>query len=200
MPSPNWGHRAYNRRPSFGENWGRAVPFEYYKQLSSRNLTQNSPEAGRVWILAPILLYWMEMEFTMRKTGITLAAIILITPAAAMACPSASTSSISVTCEQGVKVYRPAPLAYRPAPIRVKTAPKADLSAQFFALQNTRLAAQSERIDSLQAQLDAANKRKRRARYGTTYYGSPFLFGNNRSFGRRSNFGSARQGHARHRP
>ncbi len=135
----------------------------------------------------------------MRKLTLVMAAIGLMVPAAAMACPSASTGSISVTCEQGVKVYRPAPLAYRPAPIRVQPAPKADISVQRFALQNERLAAQSERIDSLQAQLDAANKPKRRARYGTTYYGSPFLFGNNRSFGRRTNFGSGRRGHARQR-
>ena len=134
----------------------------------------------------------------MRKLTFVMAAIGLMVPAAATACPSAATSSIKVTCEQGVKVYRPAPQAYRAARAVVERPPQIDISAQRLALQNDRLAAQSERIDSLQAQLDAANKPKNRARYGTTYYGSPFLFGNNRSFGRRSNFGSGRRGHGRH--
>jgi len=129
----------------------------------------------------------------MRKPIIIMAATLVMTPAVAFACPSASSSSVNVTCEQGVKVYRGTPLAHRSAPVIVQHQAKSSISAQRMALQNERLAAQSERIDNLETQLAEANKPKRRSRYGTTYFDSPFLFGNNRSFGRRT-VGSSRRG------
>jgi len=108
--------------------------------------------------------------------------------APAMACPKASNSSFTVQCENGVAVYRGTPL---PSPARVlviKTggSEAAQITQQRLALQNERLAAQSERINALQADLANAQTQRRRKRYGTTYYGSPFLFGTGSSrFGAR---------------
>jgi len=122
------------------------------------------------------------------RTVLTLALITTFCAAApAMACPKASNSSFTVNCENGVAVYRGTPLQ-SPSVIIINNAHggQADITQQRLALQNERLAVQSERIDALQDRLSQSQKPTRRKRYGTTYYGSPFLFGTGSSrFGAR---------------
>jgi len=100
----------------------------------------------------------------MRKLTLLLAALAMTVPGTALACGYGQTSSVSVTCEQGVRVYRAAPLASPAAPVVVHKDRGNKIAKQRLALKTERLAAQAERIDALEAQLDEANEPQPRRR------------------------------------
>jgi len=74
----------------------------------------------------------------MRKLALSLAGLAMMLPGTAMACHHAQASSVNVNCEQGVRVYRAAPLVAPTAPrIIVKRMNNNDnLAAQRAALQS----------------------------------------------------------------
>jgi len=53
----------------------------------------------------------------MRKLVLSIAAIALMAPGTALACGHGQTSSVTVSCEQGVRVYRAAPMAAPAVPV-----------------------------------------------------------------------------------
>jgi len=99
----------------------------------------------------------------MRKFALSLASLAMMLPSTAMACHHAQASSVNVSCEQGVRVYRATPLAAPAAPIViVKRANNNNFSVQRAILQSERLAAQAERIDTLESRLEETNRPRRR--------------------------------------
>jgi len=137
----------------------------------------------------------------MRKSALYLAAIVLMVPGAAMACHQGQASSIKVSCEQGVRVYRAAPLAAPAAPVILPKRVKSNIAQERAALQSERLAAQAERIDVLENRLDEANRPRRRRQIFSAPVGAfgaaPFVnrrrgFRNRRSSGIRVRFNRRR--------
>jgi len=100
----------------------------------------------------------------MRILTLSLLSLALMAPGTAMACHNGQASSVNVTCEQGVRVYRASPMAPPAAPIVVYKRGGNKIAKQRLALQSERLAAQAERIDALETQLDRANQPRPRRR------------------------------------
>lgn len=123
----------------------------------------------------------------MRKLSLSILAIGLMLPAtASAACPNWANSTIVPACENGVKVYRGTPHSAPAVPIVIQDTRASDrINEQRLALQNERLAAQAERINGLESQLDEANRPRSRSRYGRRYYAPIGAFGGRRSYGRR---------------
>ena len=98
----------------------------------------------------------------MRKLTLSLTALAMMVPSSAMACHYGQSSSINVSCEQGVRVYRASPMAAPAAPVIVYKRSHDGFASQRAALQNERLAVQSERIDALENQMERASQPQRR--------------------------------------
>jgi len=99
----------------------------------------------------------------MRKFALSFAALIMTVPSTAMAaCHHGQASSINVSCEQGVRVYRAAPLAAPAAPVVIYKQRNNDLTQQRAAIQSERLSAQSERLDALESRLENSQRPQRR--------------------------------------
>ena len=99
-------------------------------------------------------------EFIMRKLVLSIAAIALMAPGTALACGHGQTSSVTVSCEQGVRVYRAAPMAAPAVPV-VIVQRNNGFAQERAALQSERLAAQADRIDALENQLERRNNPQR---------------------------------------
>jgi len=100
----------------------------------------------------------------MRKLALSFAALAMMLPGTALACHYGQASSVSVSCEQGVRVYRAAPLAAPVAPVVVRQRSGNKIANQRAALQNERLAAQAERIAALESQLNRREAKPPRRR------------------------------------
>lgn len=127
----------------------------------------------------------------MRKLTLSLTALAMMIPSTAMACHHAQSSSVNVSCEQGVRVYRATPMAAPVAPAVIYKRTDNGFAAQRAALQNERIAAQSDRIDALENQLDRANRPQRRRIYSApvgAFGGAPFV-GRRKGFKNRSRSG-----------
>ena len=98
----------------------------------------------------------------MRKLALSLTAAAMMVPGTALACHHGQASSVNVSCEQGVRVYRAAPMAAPAAPIIMRQRGHNGAAQQGAALQSERLALQAERIDALESTLDEANRPQRR--------------------------------------
>ena len=94
----------------------------------------------------------------MRKLALSLTAAAMMLPSTALACHNGSTSSVNVSCEQGVRVYRATPIAAPAAPIIIRQKTRNSAAQQRAALQSERLALQSERINALESRLEEANR------------------------------------------
>lgn len=108
--------------------------------------------------------YGNPKESSMRKLTLSLAILAMMAPGTAMACGYGPASSVSVTCEQGVRVYRATPKAGPAAPPVVYGQRSNKVVKQRLLLQSERISAQADRIDALESQLDAANQSKSRRR------------------------------------
>lgn len=127
----------------------------------------------------------------MRKLTLSLTALAMMVPGTAMACHHGQSSSVTVSCEQGVRVFRAAPMAAPAAPVVVYKRSHNNLGAQRAALQSERLAAQADRIDALENQLDRAERQPRRRIYSApvgAFGGAPFVH-RRRGFKNRRNSG-----------
>ena len=127
----------------------------------------------------------------MRKLALSLLSVAMLLPSTAMACHHAKASSINVSCEQGVRVYRGTPLAAPVAP-RVIVQPvqrNNNFSAQRAALQSERLAFQSDRIDALESRLDDRTRRR-----GRRIFSAPVGAFGVAPFVRRRGFNNRRRG------
>jgi len=98
----------------------------------------------------------------MRKLALSFAALAMMVPGTAMACHNGQASSVNVSCESGVKVYRGTPLAAPVAPIVIQQRAPRRASQQRAAIQSERLALQSERIDALEQRLEDRDTRSSR--------------------------------------
>lgn len=125
----------------------------------------------------------------MRKLAFSLTAAAMMLPSTAFACGYGQASSVDVSCEQGVKVYRAAPLAAPAAPIVVyKRSNKA--AKQRAALQSERLSLQAERLDALESRLENSQRQPRRRIYSApvgAFGNAPFV--RRRGFKNRRNSG-----------
>ena len=126
----------------------------------------------------------------MRKLALSLTAVVMLLPSTVMACNHGHASSITVSCEQGVRVYRAAPLAAPVAPIIINNSRSNNIADQRAALQSERLAIQSERIDALESQIEAANQPRR----GRRIFSAPVGAFGNAPFVRRRGFKNRRRG------
>lgn len=132
----------------------------------------------------------------MRKLALSVIAAALMFPSTALACHNGSTSSVNVSCEQGVRVYRAAPLAAPAAPIVIRQSVNNGANQQRAALQSERLALQAERIDTLESRLERVDRPQRRRRIYSAPVGAfgaaPFVrrrgFKNRRNAGIRVRF------------
>ena len=102
----------------------------------------------------------------MRKYLIMLSLTAFLAPQAALACPSMSQSSISVSCQSGVKIYRGTPLS---APRIVLAPVQSQSSAQALAAQQALIASQDRRINALEDDLEQADRPTRRGRYNRNF-------------------------------
>ncbi|MEP3889946.1 MAG: hypothetical protein ABJN69_05730 [Hellea sp.] len=127
----------------------------------------------------------------MRKLTLSLTALAMMLPSTAMACHHGQSSSVDVSCEKGVRVYRAAPMAAPIAPIVVYKRNNNGFAKQRAALQSERLAAQAERIDALESQLNSANRPQRRRIYSAPVgaFGSGGFVNRRRGFKSRRNAG-----------
>lgn len=119
-----------------------------------------------------------RLESIMRKLALSLSALAMLVPSTAMACHNGHASSVNVSCEQGVRVYRAAPMAAPAAPIVVYKHKANGVSKQRAALQSERLALQAERIDALESQLNRAERQPRRRIYSApvgAFGNAPFI-------------------------
>ena len=98
----------------------------------------------------------------MRKLALSLTAVAIMVPSAALACHQGQASSVSVSCEQGVRVYRAAPMAAPAAPIIIRQKIHNGVSQQRAALQSERLALQAERINALESKVEDDRRPRRR--------------------------------------
>ncbi|WP_026941287.1 hypothetical protein [Hellea balneolensis] len=98
----------------------------------------------------------------MRNTAMSLMVFAMLVPGTAMACHHGQASSINVSCEQGVRVYRAAPMPAPVAPVVIVKKSNTDLAQQRAALQSERLAAQADRLDALESRLEQSQRPKRR--------------------------------------
>lgn len=104
-----------------------------------------------------------SMEKIMRKFALSFAALIMMLPSAAIAaCYHGPASSVNVSCEQGVRVYRASPMAAPAAPVIIYNQRNDDLSQQRAALQSERLAAQADRLAALESRLEQTERPRRR--------------------------------------
>lgn len=114
----------------------------------------------------------------MRKFAFSMAVAAMMVSGAALACDHGPASSVTVTCEQGVRVYRAAPMAAPAAPVVVYKNRGNDIAKQRAALQSERLAAQAERIDALENRLDNDQRQPRRRTYSApvgAFGAAPFV-------------------------
>ena len=127
----------------------------------------------------------------MRKLTLSLTALAMMVPGTAMACHHGQSSSVNVSCEQGVRVYRASPMAAPAVPIVVYKPAHNTLATQRAALQSERLAAQADRIDALENQFVRAERPQRRRIYSApvgAFGGAPFV-SRRRGFKNRRNTG-----------
>lgn len=131
----------------------------------------------------------------MRKLTLSLAALAMLVPGTAMACHHGHASSVSVSCEQGVRVYRAAPLAAPAIPRVIVRQADNRLAQQRAALQSERLSAQSDRIDALESRLQNNQRQTRRRGFSApvgAFGSAPFVrrrgFKNRRNPGIRVRF------------
>lgn len=128
----------------------------------------------------------------MRKLTLSLAAIAMMLPGTAMACHHAQASSVNVSCEQGVRVYRAMPLAAPAASIVIRKRANNNIAQQRAALQNERLAAQADRLNALESRLEAANRPQQGRRIFSApvgAFGSAPFINRRRGFRNRRNAG-----------
>ena len=127
----------------------------------------------------------------MRKLTLSLVALAMMIPSTAMACHHGQSSSVAVSCEQGVRVYRATPMAAPAAPLAVYKQIDNGFATQRAALQNERLAAQSDRIAALENELDRVNRPQRRRIYSAPVgaFGSGGFVNRRRGFKNRRNAG-----------
>jgi len=114
----------------------------------------------------------------MRKLSISLAAFAMMFPGTAMACHNGQASSINMSCESGVKVYRATPMAAPAAPIIIRERSDSHYAKQLQAIQNERLAAQADRIDALESRLEDTQSSQRRRGYSApvgAFGAAPFV-------------------------
>lgn len=126
----------------------------------------------------------------MRKLTLSLSVIAMMVPSAAMAGHSGQNSSINVTQEQGVRVYRTTPMAAPAAPVVIYKRANNNAAKQRAALQAERLALQAERIDALENRLENAERPQRRRIYSApvgAFGSAPFV--RRRGFKNRRNSG-----------
>lgn len=127
----------------------------------------------------------------MRKLTLSLIAFAFMAPGTAMACHNGNASSVNVNCEQGVRVYRATPMAAPAASVIIHKRSNHKIAKQRLALQNERLAAQADRIDALENQVEEANRPSQRRRIYSAPVGAfgsaPFV--RRRGFKNRRNTG-----------
>jgi len=115
----------------------------------------------------------------MRKLALSLAALAMMAPGTAMAaCHNGQTSSVNVSCEQGVRVYRAAPMAAPATPVVIYKKSHNSFAQERAAIQTERLAAQAERINALENRLDEVNRPQRRRIYSApvgAFGAAPFV-------------------------
>lgn len=127
----------------------------------------------------------------MRKLALFFAAAAMMVPGTAMACNHGYASSINVSCESGVKVYRAAPMAAPAAPVVIFKEASNNIAKQRAALQSERLAAQAERIAALESKVEQANRPQRRRTYSAPVgaFGAAPYVGRRRGFKNRRRAG-----------
>jgi len=126
----------------------------------------------------------------MRKLALSVTVAAMMLPSTALACNHGQASSVNVSCEQGVRVYRAAPLAAPAAPIIIRQSVNNGAEQQRASLKSERLALQAERIDALESKLDDANRPQRRRIYSApvgAFGAAPFV--RRRGFKNRRNSG-----------
>lgn len=114
----------------------------------------------------------------MRKLTLSLTALAMMVPGTAMACHHGQPSSVNVSCEQGVRVYRATPMAAPAAPVVVYKRANNGFAKQHAALQSERLAAQADRIDALESRLENSQRQPRRRGYSApvgAFGSAPFV-------------------------
>ena len=125
----------------------------------------------------------------MRKLALSLTAAAMMVPSTALACHQGQASSVNVSCEQGVRVYRATPMARPAAPIVIRQKTHNGAIQQRAALQSERLALQAERIDALESRLEEANRPQRRRVFSAPVgaFGSAPFVNRRRGFRNRRN-------------